>query len=88
MPSFLDQDAIDALQEKLSSLSSLQEDANNAKDKIAVMYYDLCKTPLRSKLDTLDEIGNTIDEMEKHLKYDSKYAESFFMLRNSYIKRL
>lgn len=88
MSEFLDQDAIDAIKNKLDSLNNLKDLAESAKEKIAIMYYDLCREPMRSNLETLDEIGDVIDAIERRLKYDSKYTESFFMLRNSYIKRL
>lgn len=87
MSGFLDQSEIDRLQYELAVLTSKKQLALEAKDKIKTMYFDIVKAPLMSSLENLDEIREAINQMEIHIKQDSKYKDSLFSLKASYQKR-
>lgn len=88
MASFLDQDEIDRLQYELLNIRAKKEKAQDAKDKVKEMYYDIVKTPLYSNLESLDEIGTCIDKLSQHIVLKSKYYDDYMRLKTSYLRRL
>lgn len=88
MSGFLDQSEIDRLEVELVQLNAKKELAESAKEKVRVMYYDIVGSPLFTNLDTLEEIGKAINDMDIRIKPDSKYSLAFINLKSSYLKRL
>lgn len=88
MSGFLDQSEIDRLEVELVQLNVKKELAESAKEKVRVMYYDIVGSPLFTSLDTLEEIGKAINDMDIRIKPDSKYSLAFINLKSSYLKRL
>lgn len=87
MSIFLDQDEIDRLQHELIELGAKKEKAQDAKDKIKEIYFSAVKEHLISPLSTLQEIGIAVNRIHISISKESKYWDSFCMLKDSYDKR-
>lgn len=88
MSGFLDQSEIDKLQYELAILDQKVEKSKTAKDKIRKMYFDTIKHNCPNNMETLDEIGIVINDINMKIGNASKYYESFNTLKNSYSKRV
>lgn len=88
MSSFLDQSEIDKLQMELASLDEKKTRASSAKQKIRTMYYDILKNGCPNDLNTLDEIGIIINNINAEIIPSSKYYDSFNKLKYSYMDRV
>lgn len=88
MSQFLDQDEIDRLQYELVQINSKKEKSISAKEKIKDMYYNILNKYCNHNLDTIENIGQCINEINSQMKTSSEYYQSFTMLKNSHTKRI
>ena len=88
MSGFLDQSEIDRIQQELAGLSHKKDLAESAKDKIRNMYYDTIGYPINSAFDSLEEIGRCVTDVGLSIQSNSKYFQSFNILKSSYLKRI
>ena len=88
MSSFLDQSEIDRLQMELASLDEKKSRASTAKQKIRTMYYDILKYGCPNNMDTIDEIGSIVNDINSKIMPSSKYYDSFNKLKYTYLDRI
>lgn len=88
MSSFLDQSEIDRLQMELANLDAKKDKANTAKQKIRTMYYDILKYGCPNNMDSIDEIGIVVNDINAKIMPSSKYYDSFNKLKYSYMDRV
>ena len=86
--SILEQDEIDRLQLELANVERLKDLALRAKEKIRAMYFSVLSTICVSDLETLEDIGEVIDKLDSKINRQSKYFDSFNLLKQSYQRRL
>ena len=86
--SILEQDEIDRLQRELANVERLKDLALRAKEKIRAMYFSVLSTICVSDLETLEDIGEVIDKLDSKINRQSKYFDSFNLLKQSYQRRL
>jgi hypothetical protein len=81
MAEFLEQDAIDAYVRKQAMIAA----SKTAKEKVQQIYEDvLPNMPFAYSLDSLDNIGECIDDIDRMISSDYKYYEDFIRLKTSY----
>lgn len=86
--SILEQDQIDKLQEELLNLDNRKALALRAREKIRAMYLDIIGVSCLSSLETINEIGETINSINMKINRSSQYYNSFELLKQAYYKRL
>ena len=86
--SILEQDEIDRLQRELANLDKRKDLALRAREKIRDMYLNIMSVALLSDLETLEEIGDTINRINLKITHKSKHYDSFNLLKQSYQRRL
>lgn len=88
MSGFLDQDEIDKLQLELAIVTEKKEKSMSAKAKIRVKYAELVRYSCQNDMNTIDEIGTVINDINMRITPSSQYNESFDMLKSSFTRRL
>jgi hypothetical protein len=77
----MDQSEIDAFVRK----AKLAEDCKSAKEKVKIIYESaLGENTFYSELNTLDEIGSVIDDIDNSIQGDNEYYLDFARLKSSY----
>lgn len=86
--SILEQDEIDKLQRELANLYQKKDLALRAREKIRAMHLEVLGSTCLSVLETLEEIGDCINRINSKITRQSKYYDSFNLLKQSYQRRL
>ena len=84
----LEQDEIDRLQRELANLYQKKDLALRAKEKIRAMHLEVLGSVCLSDLETLEEIGDTINRINSKITRQNTYFDSFNLLKQSYQRRL
>ena len=85
--SILEQDEIDRLQQELVNLENLKQLALRAREKIRLMHLSVLTYQCLSELKTIDEIGECIKNIDSKITRQSKYFDSFNLLKQSFQRR-
>lgn len=86
--SILEQDEIDRLQRELANLYQKKDLALRAREEIRAMHLEVLGSTCLSVLETLEEIGDCINRINSKITRQSKYYDSFNLLKQSYQRRL
>lgn len=86
--SFLEQNQIDLLQEEMAHIKEKVEKSISAKMKIKNIYWDILRKRCPNNMETTEEIGIVIDNIDSIIEDDHESYNCFLRLKITYMSRI